>query len=76
MPRIHPFHDSMRLSAAGIGVVRPLVGPGNVNRWFSRDTFADHASGSDEALVPVGDGAVRVRALPVKGRVVRLPHWL
>lgn len=73
MPRIRPFHDSMRLSVAGIGVVRPLVGSRNVNRWFSRDTFADHASGSDEALAPVGDGTVRVRALPVKERVVRLP---
>ena len=73
MPRIRPFHDSMRLFVAGIGVVQPLVGSRNVNRWFSRDTFADHASGSDEALAPVGDGAVRVRALPVKERVVRLP---
>ena len=73
MPRIRPFHDSMRLFVAGIGVVRPLVGSRNVNRWFSRDTFADHASGSDEALAPVGDGAVRVRALLVKERVVRLP---
>lgn len=73
MPRIRPFHDSMRLFVAGIGVARPLVGSRNVNRWFSRDTFADHASGSDEALAPVGDGAVRVRALPVKERVARLP---
>ena len=73
MPRIRPFHDSMRLFVAGIGVVQPLVGSRNVNRWFSRDTFADHASGSDEALAPVGDGTFRVRALPVRERVVRLP---
>lgn len=73
MPRIRPFHDSTRLSAAGIGVAQPLVGSRNVNRWFSRDTFADHASGPDEALAPVGDGAVRVRALPVKERVACLP---
>lgn len=36
------------------------------------DTFADHASGSDEALVPIGDGTARVRALLVKEPVVRL----
>lgn len=36
------------------------------------DTFADHAFGFDEALVLVGDGTVRVRALLIKERVVRL----
>lgn len=71
MPRIHPFHDSMRLSAAGIGVVRPLVGPGNVNRWFSRDTFADHASGSDEAMVPSA-----YVPFPSRDASYVCPHWL